>query len=163
MAIELLGRIVRTPSPSIVPATAGDLEALDKIKDGKVFAFKGVTTDLHSVAQNNFYWSVLKEVVQHQERYATTTDLHIAIKTRLGYVDEIRLIDGRAYLRVTSTAFDKMEPDERKAFVDAALTVICHEFIPGLHQSALLREVEESQGSNYDALFAAPRRAAVSR
>lgn len=161
MALELLGQIVRTPSPSIVPATAGDLEALDKIKDGKVFAFKGVTTDLHSVQQNRFYWAVLKEVIQHQEHYSNTTDLHLAIKQRLGYVEDIRCIDGRMHLRVTSSAFDKMEPDERKIFVDAALMLICHEVIPGTHQSEFLRKVENGLGDNYDALFAAPRRAAL--
>lgn len=155
MAVELL---VRPDTFKLVPVTAGDQELIGTLAQTKTFLAKLTRTSPRSVLQNRFYWGVLKEVVHHQDLYRNVVELHIALKVKLGYIEEVHLIGGQMMTVVKSTSFDRMDADDFKKYMDSALAVLCEEVIPGTHQSALLRRVEESEGISYNALW--QRRAA---
>lgn len=149
MAVELL---VRPDYLRLVPVTAGDEELIGTLSQ-KTFLAKLTRISPRSVLQNNFYWKVLAEVIEHQDVYKNPIELHIALKVRLGYIEEIHLIGGRMMTVVKSTSFDRMDAEDFRKYMDSALAVLCEEVIPGTHRSSLLRRVEETSGISYNALW----------
>jgi hypothetical protein len=158
MATEL---ILRVDLSKLVPASAHDQELLCGMGFGK--EYRGVFTSARprSVHQNRFYWAILGKVVENHPFYRGTKPLHVWIKTRLGYFEEVRFHDGRMQIEVSSTAFDKMDPREFKTYMDAAIDVICTEVIPGLDSRRLVREIENMLGVSYEALWQEPKRRAA--
>jgi hypothetical protein len=137
---------------TLAPVTPGDEELINGLAK-KPFLARLTRVNPRSVLQNKFYWSVLREVIQHQELYKNATELHLALKVRLGYVDAIQFIGGQMVTMVKSTSFDSMDPEEFKHFMDAALALLCEEVIPGTHQSELLHRVESTEKISYNALW----------
>jgi hypothetical protein len=155
MATELL---IRVQGLHLVPATAGDQELIDALPQGKEYVAKLASANKRSVLQNRFYWGLLGKVVENQDFYSSTSGLHFWLKIKLGYVEQIEFHSGQMVTRVASTAFERMESDEFKLYLDAAINVICQEIIPGMQSARLVREVESMLGLSYDALW--QRRAA---
>jgi hypothetical protein len=116
--------------------------------------FTATLTQQRSQRQNRFYWGLLGKVVANHPFYRRSEPLHLWLKTRLGYVDEIRFHDGEVQMRTTSTAFDKMDGLEMRKFMDAAIDVICTEVLPGVRRRDMLAEVERMLGVKFDAVFA---------
>lgn len=144
--------IVRRELPGLVAVTAYDSELLSAIPMRREFT--ATLTQKRSQRQNRFYWALLGKIVSNHPFYRRSEPLHLWLKTRLGYVDEIRFHDGSAEIRATSTAFDSMDGLTMRAFVDGAIDVLCAEVLPGVSRRELLSEVEDMLGDRFDNVFA---------
>lgn len=152
--------ILRVDLGKLVPASAHDQECLVDLGFGKEYAAKLTSAKPRSVQQNKFYWALLGKVVENQRHYRRSEQLHIWIKVRLGYVEEMVFHDNRTATKVSSTAFDKMDNHDFRQYMDAAIDVLVTEIIPGLKRTALIREVENMLGISYEAMWSEKRRAA---
>ena len=148
MALQL---IVSRALVGLVPVTPHDWELLADIPMGREF---GATLSMQrSLRANRFYWSILGVVVSNHPFYKTSEALHLWIKTRLGYVEEILFHDGEIITRVKSTAFDKMDAHEWRPFMEASLDVLITEVLPGIRRADLIREVEGRLGLTFEVAF----------
>jgi hypothetical protein len=151
MATEL---IVRVESTRLAPVTALDQEHLEAMGLGSDWLGRFVSARPRSIQQNKFYWAMLGKIVQNHPFYRRAEQLHLWVKLRLGYVEEIRFHDGDAHWRVSSTSFQRMPSREFKTFLDAAIDVLCNEVIPGLARRDLVNEIESMLHISYDSLWA---------
>lgn len=150
MATELL---IRVEGTRLVGATAGDLELIDGLPQGKEFLARLTSANKRSVLQNRFYWRLLGLVIDNQDHYRKAEQLHFWLKIKLGYVEQVEFHDNRMVTRVASTSFERMDSEDFKRYLDAAITVICEEIIPGMESARLVHEVEEHLGLSYNALW----------
>lgn len=150
MAVSILMRRERG-RPGLHPATARDDELLAAVPFDRDFT--ATLTQKRSQKENAFYWTVLGKVTANHAFYRRAESLHLWLKTRLGYVEEITFHDGASHMRVSSTAFEKMDGLAMRTYMDLALSTLCAEVIPGMDRGALLAEVEGMLGLRYDALF----------
>ena len=134
-----------------MPVNGYDLELLSAIPMGKDLTAK--LTMKRSQRQNSFYWCVLGKVVDNHPFYATSRALHLAIKTRLGLVEQIEIHDGEIITVVSSTAFDAMDGIEFRTVFDKALLIITTEILPGVSINELLGDAEAMFGVKYEKLF----------
>lgn len=148
MATEL---IVRRELTRLVPVTAYDSEMLSAIPIGRDLTAK--LSAKRSQKQNSFYWCVLSKVVESHPFYMSSKAVHLAIKTRLGLVEEIHFHDGRMVTVATSTAFDNMDGTEFRGVFDNAIEIILTEILPGITRQELLGEAEAMFGAKYDQVF----------
>ena len=112
---------------TLIPADLHAQEAIDKLPPGKPF-----TVRLHgdrSHEQLALYWRVLERVVEATGRWHTPEELHLALKVACGYVDKVRLLNGRLVLCPGSIAFDKMGQEEAQRYYDAALRIVAEEIM----------------------------------
>lgn len=79
--------------------------------------------------QNAMYWRVLERAVEATGRWHTADELHLALKVATGYVDKVRLLDGRLVLCPGSIAFDRMNQEEAQRYYDAALKIVADEIM----------------------------------
>lgn len=152
MATDL---IVRVENLRLVPATAGDQELLDRLTQGKEYVAKLTNTSKRSLLQHRFYWGLLSKVKENQEHYGSAEHLHFYLKVKLGYIEEVQFHNNQMVTRVASTSFERMDSDDFKRYLDAAIVTICEEIIPGLDSRVLVHEVERMLGLSYDALWQA--------
>lgn len=75
------------------------------------------------------YWRCLERVVEATGRWRTPEELHLALKVACGYVDKVRLLDGRLVLCPGSIAFDRMNQEEAQRYYDAALKIVADEIM----------------------------------
>lgn len=148
MATQL---ILRRAMNGLAPVTAHDAEILAGVPMNREFT--ATLTQQRSQRQNRFYWSLLSKVVSNHPFYQRSEPLHLWLKTRLGYVEEIRFHDGKTEFKASSTAFDKMDGFEMRRFMDAAIDVLCAEVLPGVRRRELLAEVEHMLGERFDDVF----------
>src|SRR5665213_3192161 len=99
--------IVRRQMSGLVAVTAYDAELLAGIPMGREYT--ATLTQKRSQRQNRFYWGLLGKIVANHPFYRRSEPLHLWLKTRLGFVEEIRFHDGEIQIRATSTAFDAMD------------------------------------------------------
>ena len=150
MAVSILMRRERG-RPGLHPASAHDDETLAAVPFD--LDFTATLTQKRSQKQNAFYWTLLGKVVANHAFYQRDEQLHLWLKTRLGYIEAIEFHDGTSHMRVSSTAFDRMDGLAMRTYMDLALSTLCAEVIPGMDSGALLGEVEAMLGMTYDALF----------
>ena len=148
MSTEL---IVERSFNGLVAVTARDAEIMSEIPLGKQLT--ALLSLKRSQRQNRFYWCLLGKVVANHPFYRRSEPLHLWLKTRLGYVEEIIFHDGQIEMRATSTAMDKMDGLEMRKFMDAAIDVLCTEVLPGIRRGDMLREVERMLGVRFDDVF----------
>ena len=84
------------------------------------------------------YWRCLECAVKATRRWASSEELHIALKIAMGHVETVRLIDGRRVLVPQSTGFDAMSQEDAHAFYDAALRLVCDDIMGGISLDDLL-------------------------
>lgn len=149
MAVELL---IRPENMKLVPVTCGDQELISGLAN-KEFVAKLTNASKRSLLQNRFYWGLLGKVVDNSDHYRNSMGLHFFLKVRLGYVEEVQFHNGQMVTRVASTAFDRMDSEDFRHYVDASIRVICEEIIPGMESARLVHEVESMLGLSFDALW----------
>lgn len=88
--------------------------------------------------QNSMYWRVLERTVEATGRWRTAEELHLALKVATGFVDQVRLLDGRLVLVPGSIAFDAMGQEDAQRFYDAALKIVSEELMGGMPVEELL-------------------------
>lgn len=155
MATELL---VRPENMKLIPVTSGDQELIGGLAN-KEFVAKLTTASKRSLLQNRFYWGLLGKVIENQEFYRRAEQLHFWLKIRLGYVEQVEFHSGQMITRVASTSFERMDTEDFRRYLDAAIQIICEEIIPGMESARLVHEVENMLGLSYGALWS-PARAA---
>ena len=95
-----------------------------------------------SVVQNALYWRVLQAVVDSTGQWRTPEELHLALKVACGYVDVVRLTNGRMIKVPGSTSFDALDQDGFQRYCDAAFRIICDEIMGGMSIEELLNEAQ---------------------
>lgn len=128
---------VRRIGGLLCPADARAAETLHRIPQRAPFSIRVQRERSHEM--NALYWQCLERVVEATDRWRTAEELHLALKIASGYVEKVRLIDGRLVLVPGSIAFDKMSQDEAARYYEAALTVLCTEVMGGCTVEELLQ------------------------
>lgn len=136
--------MLRRVPQGLVPLSAYDDERLSRFP-----MFADVRANLtmpRSLPRHRLYWLLLGIVADNQEVYRTAEDLHFALKVRLRYIEEFRLIGDEIIIRPRSTDFDSMDEVEFRQYMDGALEVIATEVIPGLDIDRLVEEGKRKLG-----------------
>lgn len=120
---------VRRIGGMLSPADARAAETLHRIPQRAPFSIRVQRERSHE--QLALYWQCLERVVEATGRWRTAEELHLALKIATGYVEKVRLIDGRRVLVPESVAFDQMSQDEFTRYFDAAMRVLCEEVMGG--------------------------------
>lgn len=111
----------------LCPADAAAMAAVHRLPFEKRITIKLQSDRSHE--QLAMYWSVLERVVEATGRWHTPEELHLALKVACGYVDKVRLLNGRLVLCPGSIAFDKMGQEEAQRYYDAALKIVAEEIM----------------------------------
>lgn len=118
---------VRRVDEYLVPATEAAKKAIAALPFGKRLEVRLSGDRSHE--QLALYWSILEKVVEATGRWHTPEELHLALKVACGYVDKVRLLNGRLVLCPGSIAFDKMGQEEAQRYYDAALKIVAEEIM----------------------------------
>lgn len=129
--------------PSLVPATAYDLEQLERFRSGKPgrvsFTFP------RSAARNRWYrafCSVIAEGIG-----VAPGALHADLKFKCGLINNIMLTKAAGtVVELKSTAFATMDEAEFSEFVTLAIEVAFRDYLPGMRRKDVLARVEELVG-----------------
>lgn len=118
-AKETAGCIVRKTPRGIIPVSAFDQEQM--MGDAIGTEYKLVKLTKRSLPQQRAYWKALSLVVANDDRWPTAEALHDALKRSCGYVTVIYDLKGNPFVTTDSTAFDAMDTDAFKGFMDKAM------------------------------------------
>lgn len=136
---------VRRIGGLLCPADARAAETLHKIPQRAPFSIRVQRERSHE--QLALYWQCLERVVEATDRWRTAEELHMALKIATGYVEKVRLIDGRLVLVPGSIAFDAMSQDEAARYYEAALRILCEEVMGGCTVEELLQHAGVRQAA----------------
>ena len=128
----------------LVPQAPIDGEMLEAFPAGK--PLKVVVTQPRNIKPHRLYFAMLKLVADNMQGPATKEALHEWIKLKTGVSVAIPLRSGKVDLVPGSIAFDKMNDDEFRVFLEAAKTLIVEHLIPGLSKPALEAEARAMLG-----------------
>lgn len=127
---------------SLHPASAADLEELDKIRQGRpaLCAIKFPRS-----LQHHRWWRALVGVVA--EGLGVNHDaLHAEIKLKAGLVSHMFLHQGRAMTELKSTAFANMDEIEFTAFTRLGVEIIFRDYLPTVDRDTVFDRVRELVG-----------------
>jgi len=141
MPIELL--LERRPF-GLIAATAADRDILAKIPIGKLVRARITRTQSQKMLR--FYWRVVELVAKGIGMSKTGLSQELLIRT--GYVESVIFHVSGAVHRIP-LSIAEMESEERKEYVDAAVELICREYI-NLKRNALIHEAEQTLGFTYE-------------
>ena len=116
---ETSGCIVRKTPKGIVPVSGFDQELL--MADAPGTEYKLVKLTKRSLPQQRTYWKALSLVAANDDRWASAEALHDALKRACGIVTVVHDLKGNPFITTDSTAFDAMDADAFKAFMDKAM------------------------------------------
>lgn len=111
--------MVRKEAHGIRPIAAFDAEVLFSDPTGTEYDL--VKRTRRSWPQLKLYWAMLGRVVKATNKWPDAEHLHESIKLTLGYVREVaNLTTGEVTMVADSAALDAMDPEQFRAFFDAA-------------------------------------------
>jgi hypothetical protein len=128
----------------LVPATAFDLEQLEKLPRGK----PGRVHFSHprSAARNRFYRAFVSVIAEGIG--VSPGSLHAELKFHCGLIRNIMLSPAAGtVVELKSTAFASMAEDEFSEFVTMAIEVAFERYLPGVKRRDVLARVEEMVGA----------------
>jgi hypothetical protein len=101
-----------------------------------------------SVRQHRLWWGMVRKVHDNlpeklDAMWPRPENLSKAILERLGYVDELKGLDGKIYRQVQSISFDKMDSMEFNSVMEAAIGLVIEVIIPGIDRDGLMDEILE--------------------
>jgi len=129
----------------IKPASWHDAELLASIPPNREAKIN--VTFPRSLPEHRFYWALLQRVCEATGVYPKAEQLHMWIKTRLGYVDELVFHDGTLIMRVSSSSFEAMDGLEFRRLVHGAIDLIATEILrSATGRSHLIADVEQMIG-----------------
>lgn len=105
--IEKAPIICRKTQHGLSPVSAFEQELLDQYQLGAELEIK--VKQRRSLPQLKTYWKMLSYVNEATELYPTAEHMHEALKLYLGYVTEVRTIDGKTFIMADSAAFAAMD------------------------------------------------------
>jgi len=131
---------------SLVAEDADSLDALAKIKDGKLVLVE--VRRKRNLQHHRLYFALIKVVHENMEskRYPTPDTLHEAIKVACGLRTEFVLPNGVVGFIPGSINFGEMTQDAFEKFYNKVCDIVCAHFIPGLKSEELKAEVLQMVG-----------------
>jgi len=114
-----LAIIVRKTPKGLQPVSSFDAELLINAPMGSEFRVTKMSK--RSLPQHRTYWKALTEVVNATDKWPTAEHLHDALKRACGYITVTYGLDGKPFVTTDSTAFDAMDGDAFKAYMDRAM------------------------------------------
>lgn len=133
--------IMRKDEQGIGPVSAFDAEQIASFPLGTEFDLKPRTR--RSLPQQRLYWGILTKVREATflgDRYPTSEKLHDELLRDLGFVTLTYSLDGTPRLVRDSTAFDAMEREDFKGYLDRALDRIAE--VTGIDPLTLATEAQ---------------------
>lgn len=128
----------------LVPQAPIDGEMLEAFPAGKTLKVK--VTQPRNVKAHRLYFAMLRLVADNLSVPVTTAALHEWVKLKTGVTAAIPLKSGNVDLVPGSIAFDQMDDDEFRSFLESAKTLIVEHLIPGLSKPALEAEARAMLG-----------------
>lgn len=117
---------VRRKGSGLFPAGPEDQDALRQYPEG--VELEMTVKQLRSLPQLRLYWAILHKVNEATGKFASAEHLHDAIKAKLGYVRQIKLLSGVEVIATDSAAFAAMDAQQFKEFFDKAMQLIAETF-----------------------------------
>lgn len=126
----------------LVPATAFDLQELEKVGNGVPLA----TTLVHtrSVKHNRWYRALVGVVADGIGMHPAT--LHAEIKFLAGFVRRILMVKEGVTVELDSVAFATMDQAKFKEFTDLAIEIIFSRFLPKVRRKDVYARVHAMVG-----------------
>ena len=113
--------LMRRKGSALLPVSQADDEIISELGEGDVeVTFK----QRRSLPQLRKYWAMLSDVVAATEAYPTAEHMHEALKMSMGYVTQIKTLQGAPFIVPDSVAFSRMGPGEFRGFFDRAVRLI---------------------------------------
>jgi len=126
--------IMRRQGERLVPVSAIDAEALDRLPAGDLKVTVARARDARSVAQNNLRWKVCELIADNTDGW-TKDAVNAALKLATGHVTHARAPNGTFWRFAKPTDFDAMGSAEFSAWLDKAFAVIGELFGEGLSEA----------------------------
>lgn len=117
---DTAGCIVSKTPRGISPVSAFDQELIMADAPGTQYRLTKLTK--RSLPQQRTYWKALSLVVSNDDRWPTAEALHECLKRTLGFVTIVYDLAGKPFVTADSTAFDAMDADQFRVFMDKAMS-----------------------------------------
>lgn len=111
---------------ALVPCGALDLDAFTAVKEGEPVEI--TIKQRRSLPQLRAYWQMLHNLVDATGAYPTADHAHTAMKFACGITIPMKTLTGDVFLIPDSTAFDKMQAPEFRAYFDLARKLIIERY-----------------------------------
>lgn len=128
----------------LVPTDAAGEEALRKFKDGA-----HVTVEVkqpRNPYHHRLFFALLHKVFENQERFPTEDHLRLALTYEAGYVKEYAMRDGLLLTVPDSISYEEMDQKAFEDYFNRVCDIILRDYMPGLHRSELIAELEDMMG-----------------
>ena len=129
----------------LVPCYPSDLEELETLAIGKRYWIEPKRASPRSIEQHNLCFSLFTMAAENHYQPITKEEVKEIIKIRTGHC-KIFELNGDIIKIPGSISFHALPQDEFNIFFEKAITVLCHDFIPGLMESLARREVYKRAG-----------------
>ena len=130
----------------LAPCSPFDAESLEMLPAGKELAVR--TSLARSVPALRFYWAMLKLVCDNLDQPTRPDTLHQWLKLKLGFTEKLKLRSGEIVDLPSSVAFDKMDEETFRDYLEAAKQLIVTQIIPRMDSKALEREAQAMLGGS---------------
>jgi hypothetical protein len=125
----------------LIPADADAEEMMSGIKNG-VGVFVSVK-EPRNYKHHQLMFVMLNKICENCLEWKDAHSLLDALKIEVGYVDRVKDLHGKIYLKPKSISFEKMDQTAFRRFYNRLVHVVCTQVIPGLDKEDLEREVNE--------------------
>lgn len=143
--VEFVGIRPRTGEPRIIPASAYDLEQLERLRPDTPFANSSIFK--RSLKAHKWYWGLLTLVGRSIDMHPD--DLHTHLKFEAGRIARRFLHHGRLIVELKSEGFSgphAMDETEAREYRIAATNIIFRDFLDPIDRPEVFRQVEEYVG-----------------
>lgn len=128
--------------PRLLPASAYDVEQLERVRTGKP-ALASVVFK-RSLPHLRWYRCLVGIVAEAKGMHPNA--LHAHLKFKAGLVRQILLAEGKAFIELQSTAFSSMDETAFTEFRIIAVNLLFRDFLDPSDKRAVWKRVEEMVG-----------------
>lgn len=111
---------------------------LKGMKPGDIL--KVEATKARNPGHHRWFFALLKLI--GDQTGENTENILFRLKVRLGYVDEVKMRNGVTHLKPRSISYASMDQTEFAKFADDVVKMVIVEFLPGVPEGVLRREIE---------------------
>lgn len=143
--VEFVGIRPRGGEPRIIPASAHDLEQLERLQPGKPFA--AIAVFKRNLKAHRWYWGLVGKVADAIGMHPD--HLHAELKYEAGQIAQLMLHKGTKIVVLKSEAFQgphAMLETQAHEYRIAATNIIFRDYVDPTEQPVLFKEVEEYVG-----------------
>jgi hypothetical protein len=92
------------------------------------------------------YWAIMHMVAKNNEKWTTAENVDWAVKTGLGYIESIAMLNGGVQIRPKSIALNEMDQAEFNVFFTNAMNLISEKIMPGTDPVELVKHAKALAG-----------------